>query len=247
MNDDLVGVEEGVAADIPIDDSWGEQFAGGEELEEDAPRTSDQTIPQFPYYVVRFNFGRGRVIGKTEMPLAGVGAVIKEGPEGTIGERVFDDLFLKISEMKTVDGVRVEKSAEEFKKGTDFLTKIFNKVARIGKFPKAYPTDFPGDSKTKADCYAKQFEATGGFDAIIEVTERADSYRGGGARKNRFDWLSMRALDDPAHLKRSAAGSSALDEAREKIEAANKVLIAKASKDGQTAGSVSRKPGTLND
>ena len=47
------------AFDIPVDDQWQEQFAGQEDAGEEPPSVTGETIPTFPYYVVRFDKGKG--------------------------------------------------------------------------------------------------------------------------------------------------------------------------------------------
>jgi hypothetical protein len=244
LNEDP-NVESTPTFDIPVDDAWAEQFDGQEEAGEDAPSVSGGTIPSFPYYVVHFDKGTGGFTkGEKKTPVARPSCTISEGLDGTEGERVFGDLFLRVSKTTVDNGLVVPKTDKKYKEDCEAFRKKLNKVARVGKFATASPQ---APTEEAIDAYAKQFEAGGGFDAIVEIREQPNTYMGVTRMQNRIIWESMRALDDPAVSRKAKPGTSAADEAREKIEAADKASAAKGSRDGKTAGSLSRKAGGLSD
>lgn len=239
LNDENVGAD-AVAAGY-IDEDWAEQFAGQDEAGEEAPRVSGQTIPTFPYYVLQFDKGKGAVSANAKTPMARVSAVVVEGPAGTVGERVFDDLFLRVSKTTFADGVKVQKEAEKYGTDLENFRKKLNKIARVGGFELSHPT---GASIEALDAYAKQFERGGdGFLAIAEVRESSDTYQGVTRIRNRIIWESLRSLDEPATSKKAKPGTNAYDEAVEQIAARNKSLAGKAGGDGRTAGSVAGRGG----
>jgi len=225
--------------DVSVDDSWAEQFAGQEDAGEDAPSVSGGTVPSFAYYLVHFDKGRGAFSkGEKKTPMARVSLTISGGPSGTEDERVFDDLYLRVSKTTLENGLLVPKTDKKYKEDCEAFRKKLNKIARIGKFATASPQAPVEDA---LEAYAKQFEVGGGFDAVVEIREQPNTYMGVTRMQNRIAWQSLRALDDPAVSRKAKPGTSALDEAREMIEAADKANAAKGSRDGKTAGSLSRK------
>lgn len=226
--------------EIPVDDQWQEQFAGQEDAGEDAPSVSGETIPSFPHYVVRFYPGKGGFTRTKNTPMSRNQAEVLEGPSGSVGERIFDDLFLRVSKTTQKDGVTIPKSAEDYRDNVEAFQKKLNKIARVGKFHMVTPVAPVQDA---LDGYAKQFA----FDAIVEIRESTDTYQGVTRTRNRIIWESLRALDDPASSRKAKPGTTSLDWARMKIEEIDKATAARNTLAGRTAGGVSRKPGTLND
>lgn len=229
-----------------VDEDWSGQFAGN--VQEEAPKLSDQTIPTFPYYIVHVKNAKGSLTKTAKTPTARVIAFVNGGPDGTEGTVLFDDIYLKTSKTTMSDGVVVPKDPMDYKDDCDTLEAKLRKIARVGGFAKALPTDFPGDPQRKAELYAAQFAGAGekGFDLIVEVRETSKTYQGVTKIVNQIVWESARALNDPAVGKKAKPGTSALDEAKEKIADRNKLAAAASGKDGRTAGSVSRKPGSLS-
>ena len=231
--------------EVPVDDAWAEQFEGQEDAGEDAPSVSGETLPTFPYYLVHFDKGKGGFTkGEKKTPVARTSCTISGGPEDTEGERVFDDLFLRVSKTTQENGLVVPKSEKKYKEDCGNFQRKLNKIARVGKFATAFPQAPIEDA---IEAYAKQFEVGGGFDGVVEIRESTETYKGVTRTRNRIIWESLRALDDPAVSRKAKPGMSALDEAREKIEAADKASAAKGSRDGKTAGSVSRVGAGLSD
>jgi len=231
-----------------VDEEWGSQFQGADVAEE-PPKLSDQTIPTFPYYVVHVKNAKGGLTkGEAKTPVARIVAQVLEGLTGTEGTIIFDDLYLRTSKTTKQDGVVVPKDASDFQDDADALKAKLLKIARIGKFEKPYPTDFPGDPGTKAAGYATQFAGPGEqwFDVIVEIRESLNKYNGVEKLQNKIIWESARALDDKAAGKKAKPGTSALEEAREKIAERNRVIAGASGKDGRTAGAVSRRPGSLD-
>lgn len=225
-----------------VDQDWAEQYAGAEQAGEDAPKISGQTVPTSPFYHVRGFLGKGGQTKKAKLAVARVGVEILNGPAGTVGERVFDDLFLTVKRTTNESGVEVPKDEDTYEEQRQRLFKTLNKIARVGKFGRTFPV---GPSVEAIDAYAKQFEQ--GFEGIIEIRESTDEYEGVKRLRNRLVFESLRALDDPAVSKKAKPGTTAKDEAYEKIAEADKVAAAKAGGAGRTAGSVVRKPGGLGD
>lgn len=244
LKDDLAGVEQTSSAEQVYTDEP-DDYVGGEDAGEDAPRVSGQTVPSFPYYLFHFSAGKGSEAKKKKTPLARVGGTVKAGPDGTEDSPVFDDLYLKVSKTTMDNGCEVPKDAQDYEDDKKSFQKKLNKIARVGKFGKAFPVD---RSKDAVNAYAEQFKAGEGFDCIIEIRESTDTYEGVTRTRNRIVFESMRALDDPptkAGLKKGY--KTALEEAEAMIAAANKVSAGKAQGAGRTAGSVTRKPGSLSD
>ncbi len=231
--------------EVPVDGAWAEQFEGQEAAGEDAATVSGETIPSFAYYVVHFDKGKGAFSrGEKKTPMARISLIISSGPIGSERERVFDDLYLRVSKTTEENGLVVPKTDKKYKEDCEAFQKKLNKIARVGKFATAKPQ---APTEDALEAYAKQFEVGGGFDAVLEIREQTSTYLGVTRTQNRIAWQGLRALDDPAISKKAKPGTSALDEAREKIEAADKASAAKGSRDGKTAGSVSRVGAGLSD
>jgi len=245
LNDDVVGTAE-AAVDSFVDNEWAEQFDGMDEAGEVAPVVSGQTIPTFGYYHLRFVNGKGAIsTGAAKSPMARLQAVVVNGPDGTIGERLFDDLYLRVSKTTTEDGVKMPKDAETYADHCNAFQHTLNKLARLGGFELSHPT---ASAVEALDAYARQFgvKGEGGFDCIAEVSESTDTWQGVTRTRNRIRMMSLRALDDPAIGKRVAPGTTAQEESILKVNERNIILAAKAGGSGRTAASVSRK-GSLAD
>jgi len=132
LNDDPNAGNGDEQVNIPIDEDWAEQFAGQEDVGEDAPRVSGQTIQTFPFYHVRFHPGKGGFTKKKQTPMARCSCEVVAGPEGTVGERVFDDIFLRVSKTTMVDGMDVPKSPGDYEEDKGNFQKKLNKIARVG-------------------------------------------------------------------------------------------------------------------
>jgi hypothetical protein len=239
LNEDPAIAGQQPTPDIPVDDGWAEQFAGQEEAGEIAPKISGQTIPTFQFYRVKFHPGKGGLSrGAKKTPLARIHGEILDGPEGTVGERVFEDMYLRVSKTTTENGLEVPKSEKDYDEDCGNFQYRLNKIARVGKFESIRPTAPVEEALT---AYAQQFD----FEAIIEIRESSDTWQGVTRMRNRFIWESLRGIDDPAITKKAKPGTTALQEATEKIEAADKAAAMRAGKDGRTAGSVARRSSGL--
>lgn len=239
LKDDLAGMND-PTEEVPVDDGWAEQYAGQEEAGEDEAQLAGQTIPFFSYYFVKgLPNPKAGYTKKKGSPVIRPGLQIVNGPEGTLEESVFDDLYLKINRN---DQQGERKSDEDFQKQVKANQKKLNKIARVGRFTQAFPLD---SSKTALETYAKQFE---GFYGIVEIRERTEEYEGRSITKNRVVWESLRATDDPPTKKGLKKGyKTAEEEALAEIAAANQIAAKQAGKgDGRTAGSVSKR-GSLRD
>ena len=239
LDDQVVGQAE-AAVDTYVDEDWANQFDGMDDAGEVAPVVSGQTIPSFGYYHLRFVNGKGAISsGKAKSPMARLQAVVVNGPDGTVGERLFDDLYLRVSKTTTEDGVAVPKDADTYTEHCEKFQHTLNKIARIGSFELSHPTAAAVEA---LDAYAQQFgvKGDGGFDAICEVSESTDTWQGVTRTRNRIRLQSLRALDDPAIGKRMAPGTSAQEESIIKVNERNTVMAARAGGSGRTAASVSR-------
>jgi len=237
---DQIGQAE-AAVDSYVDEDWADQFDGMDEAGEVAPVVSGQTIPSFGYYVLRFVNGKGAISsGAAKTPLARLQAVVQNGPDGTVGERLFDDFYLRVSKTTTEDGVKVPKDAELYAEHVKLFQNSLNKIARIGQFELPHPTAAAVEA---LDTYAQQFgvKGEGGFTAICEVSESTDTWQGVTRTRNRMRLLSLRAVDDPCIGKRMPPGTSALEEAMIKIEEKNRIMATREAGVGRTASSVSRR------
>lgn len=181
-------------------------------------RIAGGTVPFFSYYIVHFDGASPAFSKKKGTPSARAAVTIKGGPAGTEGKKVFDDRYLTVSRTEEVDGVTQRKSEEDFQADCKRLQKTLNLIAKVGKFTRPWPADF---SKEAMVHYAKLWSANGGFDAIVEISERKEVYQGSEQKRNRINWDSLRAFTDPAlDAKLAAAGKTALDEAKAAITAA---------------------------
>lgn len=228
--------------DVPSDPSRGgfdynAAFANAT-TEEAETKVSGITIESFGYYIVHFG-GAKAAFKSTGVPSVRPWSQVREGPTGTVGHFLSDDLgnpFIAPSPTTEVDGVKVKKDAATYAKQGDVIQKLLNKVARVGEFQSSHPTDL--NSLAALEAYAKQFEGRNGegFDAIIEVSTEKNEYQGNTTFRNRIKWDSMRAFTDPA-VGKEFAGKTALEEARAKIAERNKRNAG--AKTG-TAGATSR-------
>lgn len=245
LHDEDVGTgSAGSGYDVPVDDAWAEQFEGQEQAGEGEASILGETLPAFPYYVVRFDRGKGGFTrGEKHTPVARVSCKVVEGPSDSVGARVFDDIFLRVSKTTTENGLVVPKSAKQYQEDVQASHERLNRIARVGKFAVAKPQ---APNEDAIDAYAQQF-GNPGFDAVLQLLESTDTYNNVTRTKNRIWWKNLRALDDPAIGRKAKPGQSALDQAREKIEEANKAAAARNPNAGRTASSVSRKPGSLAD
>jgi len=183
--------------------------------EEGERRVRGEPVVQFPYYVVKFEDGKGAFSKVKNTPSARYRVNILHGPAGTIGERVFDDFYLSISPTKSEgEGDRrtdVPKTDKEKSSARKMLSDAQNKVARVLEFDQKAPNGF---SQDEIDAYAKQFSK--GVTAIVTISYIKAS--GPYPAKNRIDLLSLARPDDPAHGKKAPAGQTALEEALLKIK-----------------------------
>lgn len=248
LRDDLSGVNSGNGVDVPVDEGWADQYSGGVDAGEDEAKVGGQTIPTFPHYIVHFESAKGGFTkGAKKTPLARVVAKVVEGLDGTDGERVFDDLFLRVSKTETIyeDGqaIDVPKDPQDYAEHVESFQKRLNKIARVGEFSKAFPS---GTGLDAINLYAEQFGVKGGFDAVVEIREQTDKYQGTERRRNRIVWESLRAFDDPATKNGRRRGyKSAVEEARAEIAARLKASANAGG--GRTAGSVARRSTGLAD
>lgn len=205
-------------------------------------KVSGKTVPTGTYLV---HFGGAKAkFSQGGTPTARPWAQIKEGQDGTVGELVSADLYLAPSLTTFEDGVKQAKTPEKLKEQAAAVQKNLNRIARIGQFGLNRPTDLT--SQQALDVYTEQFGQNGGFDAIIEIRESTEMYQGVESIRNKFVWESMAALTDIADDKKlAAAGKTALDEARAKIEKKNAVLRKNAPKTGTAAAGSRPSPESL--
>jgi len=218
----------------PIDDDEGKRQVGSE------------PIPRFDYYLLHFDEGKGELLGEKNAPAIQIQATVVEGPDGTVGRKVFDTLFLQVSPNKYVkeDGnnVQVPKTKEEFEVSVERHLRNMTRVGRIGKFAVARPKSF---MQADLQTYGMQFGLDGGFEAIVAVSvskARPDGKGGEWPARNRIIWASMAALDD-AELDKAdkPTGRSCHEEARDKTTKFNERRAAKGGgRAGRTAGSLKR-------
>ena len=189
---------------------------------------------QFPYYVVKFEDGKGAFSRVKSTPSARYRIAVLHGPAGTIGERLFDDLYLSISPTKSEGQgdrrIDVPKTDKEKSDARKMLSNTQNKVARVLEFDAKSPNGF---SQDEIDAYAKQF--CKGLVAVVSI-----SYikaQGTYPAKNRIDLLSLARPDDPAHGKKAPAGQTAMEEALLKIQEFDS---RKAASNPTTAGAYSK-------
>lgn len=211
--DKVMGKGNGAAGAFDYNDA----FAGATEAVPER-KVSGAVVPGFGYYLV--HFGGARVgFKKTGIPSVRPWCQIKEGPEGTQGVLVSDDIgnpFIAPSPTEEVDGVRQHKTSEKLSKQAGEIQGILNRVAKVGRFVQTRPNDL--NSAESLEAYAGQFGANGGFDAVVEIGYEAS--KDGYPERNRIKWGSIAGLDDPAQTKQFA-GKTAAEEARAKIAAKN--------------------------
>jgi len=218
----------------PMDDDEGQRQVGSE------------PIPRFDYYMLHFEEGKGELLGVNKAPAIQVVATVVEGPDGTVGRKVFDTMFLEVSKNKYIkegsNSVQVPKTKEEFEETVERHLRKLNRIGRIGKFGISRPTSF---MQADLQTYGLQFGINGGFDAIVAVSiskARPDGKGGEWPARNRIIWQSMAALDDPELDKQDKpTGRSCHEEARDKMVKFNERKAAKGNgRAGRTAGSLKR-------
>jgi len=179
-------------------------------------------VPAFGYYVVHFGGAKAR-FNKNGVPDVRPWCKVKQGLSGTEGTLVTDSIgspfkgapLIGISPTyKDEDGTVQKRTPKELADRAEVINKLLNRIAKVGKFVQARPSNL--NSQESLDAYAAQFEANGGFDAIVEIAY--EPARGGYGERNRIKWESIAALDDPAQTKQFA-GKTALQEAEAKIAA----------------------------
>lgn len=222
----------------PLGDDEGERQVGIE------------PVPRFDYYLLHFDEGKGDLLGDVKAPAVNIVATVKEGPDGTIGRKIFDTLFMEVSKNKYVkqddENVQLPKTQEEFDASVEKHRHRLTRIARIGKFAVAAPKSF---MQADLQTYGMQFGLNGGFDAIVAVSvqkERPDGKGGMWPAKNRIIWQSMAALDDPEKDKKgNPTGRSCHEEARDKLAKYNERQAKSGGRGaGRTAASMKRQSPT---
>ena len=223
---------------------YGRPMNDGDEGER---QVGSEPIPRFDYYLLHFDEGKGELLGENKAPAVQIVATVKEGPEGTIGRKVFDTMFLAVSPNKYVkiDGVSTQlpKTKDEFDESVAKHFQRLNRIARVGKFAISKPKSF---MQADLQTYGMQFGLNGGFDAIVAVSvqkERPDGKGGNWPAKNRIIWASLVSLDDPGLDKsKKPNGRSTHEEARDKLLKFNERQAAKGTgRAGRTAGSIKKR------
>lgn len=194
-------------------------------------KVSKKGVPSFPLYGLHVEKAELRYT-KGGTPIGALAATVKFGPPDTAGRKVFFDMFLDVSPITYAeDGqTKIPKTEAEKEEGYARLNKIFNRVARIGKFALKRPHS---TAKVHLEEYLSQFGSGGGFDCIADVKLDADYGR------NSVWMESLAAFDDPADDKKlRAQGKTALEEAQIAVE--KEVAKAQKQEAGRTAGSLKR-------
>lgn len=214
------GEESGGGAGNGFD--YNNAFAGVQEDAVGEREVSGAVVPSFGYYVVHFGGAKAK-FSKSGIPDVRPWCKVVAGLSGTEGTLVSDSIgspfkgvpMIAPNPTTTDDaGVVTKKAPALLQEQAQVITKILNQIAKVGRFALARPRDF--NSLEALSAYAGQFEANGGFDAIVEIAY--EPARGGYGERNRIKWESIAALDDPAQTKQFA-GKTALEEAKAKIEA----------------------------
>lgn len=204
-------------------------FASGKPAER---KLTEDAVPK-GIYVVLFKGGKGALQGDEKIPTARMSATVLEGANDTVGKTIFGPLKERPSrfEYKKSEGGNREQVAlteEKYQEACGKHANMLLRVAQVLEFLSARPSKPVNEDSMTAF-------ATQAIDkkAVIEVNYMPA--RDDFSASNFFNWDSIATLDEPVEQKRGPA-ISALQDARNKIEAANKRAEKRAEKKGKTAG-----------
>ncbi len=200
---------------MSVDETYAKLYGADYGDEEEDRKVSSEPIKSFSYYVLKAEDGKGSFTDKKHVPVAQPRLQVIHGPAGTIGERLFESIYLSLSETKYEgegdNRVEVPKTEEEFAKQAEAFNKRMNKIARVLKFNLKKPNGFSAD---EVEAYAKQFSNGVLFVAEVWTSKAQGNY----PARNKINWNSIASPDDPAVSKKAPAGQTALDEALQKIK-----------------------------
>lgn len=159
------------------------------------------------------------------------------GPEGTVGKTFFFDQPMAIQRQKWTDQKDANGrpifdplTGEELAEAARKFRNTLKRVATVLGFTQEAPKD---KSLTALGVYAAQFEKAGEKGTIV-IGEVKKNTRNGFTKN--IVWLdSIAGVDDAPSADYRGKAKTALDEAKEKIEAKNKALAAQDAKNGRPA------------
>jgi len=198
-----------------VDPAYLELFGSGlDDVEEPEREVGVPPIQRFDKYHVKF-LGATSGFSKT----AGAAYVrptleIVEGPEGTVGRRVSDDIYFNVKdtvkERDKVTGEETERPRTTAEKGkiVDELRKTLKRIAVQLSLTRSVP---PALTEEGLAAYAVGFTDC---EAILAI--RVEKARGDYDARNRIVWRSISALNGPPSKKEAGFGT-ALEEAQAAI------------------------------
>ena len=229
MTDDLDGVVGDGNVNV-IDASADPEYASWDETVPEA-KVSGQVIAPFQFYIVAPFKAALKELKAGRTPAGRIGVKVLDGLTGTVGERLFDDLYLGVSLEKYGDevgpngqAIKQPKTAAEVAKSTTYFQHSLNRLAKALDLPLKRPVN---KSEGALETYLSQFDGADRPAFVVEIG--IEPGRNGGAARNRIKWDTARNVSEPALDKKLAAqGKTALDEAKQRISERN----AAASKKG---------------
>jgi hypothetical protein len=229
--DDLDGV---ATSATETDNGTSPEYSGAWDETVPEAKVSGRVIPPFQFLVVKpftakLRPSRMDKEGNENTPSGRLGVQVIEGIEGTVGERVFDDLYLGVSKTTYSDevdasgkSVKRGKTSEELAKSITYFQHTLNRLAFGAGLNIKRPA---GRSVAAFEQYLSQFDGEETTPFVVEVQIEAKQ---GQTPRNRIKWDTARSLTEPAiDAKLAREGKTALDEAKLRIAERN-AAIAKA-------------------
>lgn len=231
-DDDLETGTTDDAADAPMSeyDDLGDEVA--------ERRVGSEPIPGFGFYVLTPKGATAAfAFEDKERPILRHRIEVVEGPEGTVGRTFFVDQPMAVKRTKWTDQkdangrpifdpLPADEQAEEIRK----FKLVLNRVAQVFGFAMKAPKD---KSLGAIGLYAAQFEKAG--EAGVQFVGEVKKNTRNGFTKNLIYFDSIAAVTDSPSADYRGKAKRALDEAREKIEAKNKLIDAADKKAGRPA------------
>ena len=217
---DKMSTVAGGGVDPAYSDMGFDEGLGNEEAER---QVGFDPVPQFSYYVLK-PIRAFAGFTKAGAPRVAAQVEILEGPEGTIGRKVLDmgGIYFAASDSRRAkknengdEFNRVPRTDDEIAKARKNLKGSLLRIQNHLKLAVGFPVSF---AEAALEVYAEQFENAQPF--VAEIANRVGN---DSVRRNSINWYSIAALDAPVKDSNGKpTGKSALEEAREKIEARDK-------------------------
>ena len=182
--------------DSQVDPAYMELLGTGlDDVDEPDREVGYDPVPRFDMYHVKFQ-GAGSGFSKDKgTPYVRPTAVVVNGPQGTVGRIISDDIYLRVSDTirekdKTTGEVTERpRTPDEREKAVDEIRKTLKRIAVRLKLDRPVP---PSLSEEGLKAYAVGFTDK---EAILAI--RVEKARGDYPARNRIIWRSIAAPNDP--------------------------------------------------